>query len=92
MIKVNNLGYKYRNGKEVLKNINIQIDDGEVVCIIGKNGSGKSTLARLLAGITKPTDGDILIDGIDTKDKNKFLEIRKYVRNSFSKPRKSNNI
>ncbi len=56
MIEIKNLGFKYKNGKEVLKNINLQIKEGEVISIIGKNGSGKSTLARLISGITKPSN------------------------------------
>ena len=56
MIEIKNLSFKYRNGKEVLKNINLQIKEGEVISIIGKNGSGKSTLARLISGITKPSN------------------------------------
>lgn len=92
MIKVENLCYKYKNGKQVLENINMQIKEGEVVSIIGKNGSGKSTLARLLSGITLPSNGEINIDDINTKDKKKFIELRKLVRNSISKSRKSNNI
>ena len=56
MIEIKNLSFKYKNGKEVLKNINLQIKEGEVISIIGKNGSGKSTLARLISGITKPSN------------------------------------
>ena len=92
MIEINNLCYKYKNGKQVLENINLEVKEGEVVSIIGKNGSGKSTLARLISGIVKPTQGDVLVDNINTKDSKKFIELRKTVRNCFSKPRKSNNI
>lgn len=56
MIKIENLNFKYKNGIEVLKNINLEIAEGEVISIIGKNGSGKSTLAKLIAGITKPSN------------------------------------
>lgn len=55
MIEIENLTYKYKNGKEVLQDINLKIREGEVVSIIGKNGSGKSTLAKLISGITKPS-------------------------------------
>ena len=79
MIRIENVSYKYKNGEEVLKNINIEIKEGEIVSIVGKNGSGKSTLARLIAGITKPSEGKIFIDEIETSDKNKFLELRKRI-------------
>ncbi len=92
MIEINDLSYKYKNGVQVIKDINLQVQEGEVISIIGKNGSGKSTLARLISGIIKPTQGSILINNIDTKDAKKFLELRKNVRNCFPKSRKSNNI
>lgn len=84
MIKVENLCYKYKNGKEVLKDINLKIGENEIVCIIGKNGSGKSTIARLISGITKPTKGEIFIDNINTKNKKRYIELRKQIRNSIS--------
>jgi len=92
MVEVKNVRYKYKNGDIVLDNINLEVDKGQVVGIIGKNGSGKSTLAKLISGITIPSEGEILINGIDTSDKDKFIEFRKNVRNSFSKSRKPNNI
>jgi len=55
MIEVKDLSYNYKNKEQVLENINLNINEGEVVSIIGKNGSGKSTLARLIAGIMKQT-------------------------------------
>lgn len=92
MIEAQNICYKYKNGEQVLENINLKVKEGEVVSVIGKNGSGKSTLARLLSGITIPSNGSILVDGIDTKNKEKFIELRKRIRNSIPKSRKSDNI
>ncbi len=86
MIEITNLKYKYKNNEETIKNINLQIKDGEVVCIIGKNGSGKSTLARLIAGITMPTSGTVLVQGIDTKDKKKFKNLREKIGIVFQNP------
>lgn len=85
MIEITDLSYKYKNGKNILENINIKVKEGEVVSIIGKNGSGKSTLARLIAGITEPSSGKVLIDSIDTKNKKDFIKLRKLIRNSISK-------
>lgn len=86
MIEVKNITYKYKNGQEVLKNINIEIKEGEVVSIIGKNGAGKSTLAKLISGIIAPSSGEIIIDGINTKDKKKFIELRKIIGIVFQNP------
>lgn len=51
---------------QVLKNINMDIDSGRMICILGKSGCGKSTLLKLMALISRPTEGKILIDGKDT--------------------------
>ncbi len=66
MLELKNISYTATdNGKkDILKNINLEIDDRFVV-ITGPNGSGKSTLAKIIAGIIKPTSGQILLDGID---------------------------
>ena len=86
MIKLENVNYKYKNGENILENINFEIKEGEIISIIGKNGSGKSTLLNLIAGITKPTSGKILIDDIDTKSKKDFLNLRKKIGIVFQNP------
>lgn len=60
MIKTENLSIGYDN-KLVLKNVNIDIQEGEYVCIVGQNGTGKSTLLKTLLGLIKPLDGKIII-------------------------------
>lgn len=67
MIKIQNL-YKSYGSKEVLKNINIEIEDGTVIGLVGINGAGKSTLLRLISGIFKPDKGNILFNGIEVFD------------------------
>lgn len=71
MIEVNNLSKNYGT-LEVLKNIDINIKDGQVVCVIGPSGSGKSTFLRCLNLLEEPTSGEIYIDGqqINTKEVN----------------------
>ena len=86
MIDISNLNYKYKHGQTVLEDINLRINQGEIVSIIGKNGSGKSTLARLISAITMPETGTILIDGIDTRDQERFIEIRKNIGIVFQNP------
>ena len=64
MIEIKNLSYMYNKNDMILNDINLQIKDGEIISIIGKNGCGKSTLLKLIAGIIKPSSGNIFIDNI----------------------------
>ena len=66
MLEFKNVSYSV-GGKEILKNINLEIND-RFVAITGPNGSGKSTMAKLIAGIIKPTEGRIYMDGLDITD------------------------
>ena len=86
MIKINNVTYGYKKGKDVLKDITIDIKDKETVVIMGKNGSGKSTLGKLISGIIKPKEGKILIDDLDIADKKNQEEIRKKIGIVFQNP------
>lgn len=68
MIEVKNLWYIYQPmGTVALRDINLRIEDGEFVAIIGQNGSGKSTLVKHFNGLLKPTKGVVLVDGVDTR-------------------------
>ncbi len=86
MIELKNVSFQYKNGNRILENINLEIHEGEMISVIGKNGAGKSTLINLLAGITKPNEGDILMDGLNTKSKKNFMELRKKVGIVFQNP------
>ncbi len=69
-IEVKNVGRTFVNGKqetEVLKNINLKVEEGDFVSIMGPSGSGKSTLLYLLGGLDKPTVGNVFINGRDLK-------------------------
>ena len=66
ILKVENLNKTYGKGEnkvEALKNINLSVDKGEFVAIVGASGSGKSTLLHLLGGLDRPTSGNVVIDG-----------------------------
>ena len=69
MIEVKNASYVYSAGgpfeKEALSGVDLRIESGEFCGLIGHTGSGKSTLVQLIAGLIRPTNGQILIDGID---------------------------
>jgi energy-coupling factor transport system ATP-binding protein len=88
-IKIENLYYTYMDGgpfeKIALKDINIEINDGEFVGIIGHTGSGKSTLIQHLNGILKPTKGKVIINNINTHQKN-LKELRNQVGIVFQYP------
>ena len=86
MINIENIHFKYKREKEVISNLNLKINEGECVAIVGKNGSGKSTLARLISGIIKPTKGDIFVDEINTKDKKNYINLRKKIGIVFQNP------
>ena len=87
MIKFEDVSFKYNNSKDyILENLNLQINEGEFISIIGKNGTGKSTFLNLISGIVKPTKGNVLIDNIDTKSKKQFIELRKKIGVVFQNP------
>lgn len=67
-IEFKNVSYKFEGASQpVLKNLSFKIPAGQKVALVGKMGSGKSTLSRLIAGIYEPTEGAILIDGVDVR-------------------------
>jgi ABC-type polar amino acid transport system ATPase subunit len=85
MIKIKNL-HKYYGDLEVLKGIDVSIEEGEVVCIIGASGSGKSTLLRCINFLEKKDKGDISIDGKLVKMKGQDINlIRKKVGMVFQR-------
>ncbi len=86
MIEINNLVYKYKSGTIALDNINLKINDGEFVAILGRNGSGKSTFARLISGINKPSKGSIIINNIETTCKKTYLDLRQNISIVFQNP------
>ena len=67
-IEFKNVSYKFDGASQpVIKNLTFKIPAGQKVALVGKMGSGKSTLSRLIAGILEPTEGAILIDGVDVR-------------------------
>lgn len=68
MLQVKKLNFAYRN-QNVLHNINILIQQGEIIALIGPNGSGKSTLLRCLNGFLQPCSGQVLFKGEDIRNK-----------------------
>ncbi|WP_226085062.1 ABC transporter ATP-binding protein [Mesobacillus sp. S13] len=85
MISISNLSHDFKIGKKgketvipVLKNVSFQVNNGEIVTIVGRSGSGKSTLLNLVSGFIRPKEGEIIINGVKTSSLNetKFADFR----------------
>jgi energy-coupling factor transport system ATP-binding protein len=85
IIEIADLEYVYPNGKKVLDGIDLTIRQGEFVAILGQNGSGKTTLIKHLNGLLKPTKGNVLISGINTR-RRKVSDLAKEVGFIFQNP------
>lgn len=90
-IKINHLTHIYNKGtafeKKALDDVNIEINDGEFIGLIGHTGSGKSTLIQHLNALIQPTEGEILLDGENIyKDKSKLKSIRQNIGLVFQYP------
>ncbi len=89
MIRTDNVKSKYINeedAKLVLDGVNLHVKKGEFVAILGHNGSGKSTLAKHFNGIMQPLEGEVFVDGINTKDEERIYEIRQKAGMVFQNP------
>lgn len=82
-IEVKNLKYIYNandeDSHEAIHNMNMEVEQGEFLALLGHNGCGKSTLAKIFNGMFTPTQGDVIVDGFSTLDEENHLEIRKRV-------------
>ncbi len=88
MLELKNISFSAENEsgqKQILKNVNLKIDEGFVV-ITGPNGGGKSTLAKIIAGIIKPDQGQILLDGEDITNLTITERAKKGVSFAFQQP------
>jgi energy-coupling factor transporter ATPase len=87
MIQVQNLFYRYVDNTEpVLKNISMVIHEGEYIAIIGPNGCGKTTFVRHLNGLLRPTEGEVRINEMNTRDPLALSLIRQKVGMVFQNP------
>ena len=84
-IEIRNASFAYPNGFVAIDNISITINDGERVAIVGQNGAGKTTAVKMMNGLNKPSAGDVVIDGINTKEKSTAF-IAKMVGYVFQNP------
>jgi len=68
-IEITNASYAYPNGYVAVEDISITIHEAERVAIVGQNGAGKTTAVKMMNGLNKPCKGDVVIDGVNTKDR-----------------------
>lgn len=93
MIECKNVSFKYIKNTEgvteekyAVKNVNLKVKKGEFLVVLGHNGSGKSTIAKHMNALVVPSEGTVLVDGIDTKDSEKVWEIRSKAGMVFQNP------
>ncbi len=90
LIEMKNVTFLYdaenEPDKKALDDISITIRKGEFLGIAGRNGSGKSTLAKLLNGLLLPTSGDVFVMGMNTKDEDRLIDIRRNIGMVFQNP------
>ena len=89
IIELKNVTYSYTDDERIhtaVKDISLNIQKGSFTVILGHNGSGKSTLAKMFNGLLKPTVGDVLVDGINTKDEETEIAVKQKVGLVFQNP------
>ena len=87
MIEIKNLVYSYEEAvKSAVDDVSLSIEKGEFIAVLGHNGSGKSTLAKCLNGIFRPTSGDVIVDGMNTKEDEDIWTIRARAGMVFQNP------
>ena len=77
---------KIEEKKRALNHLNVEIEKGSFVAVLGHNGSGKSTFAKHLNGILLPTEGEVWVAGMDTSDEEKLWDVRKAAGMVFQNP------
>lgn len=89
MLEIRNLSFSVEEDgvrKDILRNLSATVEEGKFIVITGPNGSGKSTLARLIMGIEKPTEGQILFDGEDITGLDITERAKKGISFAFQQP------
>ncbi len=85
MLEIKNLSFSAQ-GRKILDDINLTIPDGKLICLTGPNGGGKTTLAKMIAGVEKPDEGQILLDGLDLVPLDPTERARAGVGYAFQQP------
>lgn len=89
-IKLENVSYMYDPEEhpeaKAIDGVSMTVREGEFLAVVGPNGSGKSTLSKLFNGLLTPSEGDVWVDGINTKDEEHIIDIRRNVAMVFQNP------
>ena len=72
LVEFRDVTFRYKDGEEVLKNFNLKVQPGETIAIVGQTGAGKSTIVNLLCRFYEPSEGSILIDGKDYRERSQL--------------------
>lgn len=91
MIECKNVVFKYSTGEEgieklAIDGLNLEVSKGEFLVILGHNGSGKSTVAKHMNALLTPTEGTVIVNGLDTSDENNIWDIRSTAGMVFQNP------
>ena len=87
VITLDNVSFRYRDAdRSALSGVSLAIEAGSFIAVLGHNGSGKSTLAKLLNAILVPTEGVVSVKGMDTRDEENLLAVRRTVGMVFQNP------
>ena len=86
-IDVQDVSFTYEDAPEpALRHVSLQVHEGEFLAVLGHNGSGKSTLAKHMNAILVPSEGKVTVNGIDTADEERLIDIRRSVGMVFQNP------
>ncbi len=86
MLEIKNLCFQPEGERQILKDINLEIPDGKLVCLTGPNGGGKTTIAKMIAGVEKASSGKIILDGENITDKDPTERARMGISYAFQQP------
>ncbi len=87
IIEIKNVSFKYDDdNSDVLHKVSLNVKKGEFLCVLGHNGCGKSTLAKLINGLILPIEGNVLVNGMDTKNEDDLIKIRSKAGMVFQNP------
>ena len=86
MLRLENIAWNSPDGKDILKGVDLTVDDGKMVVITGPNGGGKTTLARVITGIEQPAAGKIILDGKDITNLDVTERAKEGISFAFQQP------